>query len=114
MTHLWSAEQERERLKDEERRYGAQILAEQIEERKIQRLLQEEQVEQVIFSLHALQLLHGAWANAPSTQCDALQSFRKLTADHQDSTKVNGCICMESLGPSRGPSSVLSLCIVPG
>ena len=40
-------EQERERLKDEERRYGAQILSEQIEERKIQRLLQEEQVEQV-------------------------------------------------------------------
>ena len=41
------ATQEREQLKEEERRYGAQILSEQIEERKIQRLLQEEQVEQV-------------------------------------------------------------------
>lgn len=41
-------------MKDEERRYGAQILAEQIEERKIQRLLQEEQVEQVSWALHAL------------------------------------------------------------
>ena len=45
--NLYCHGQERERLKDEERRYGAQILSEQIEERKIQRLLQEEQVEQV-------------------------------------------------------------------
>ncbi|KAK9865451.1 hypothetical protein WJX84_000287 [Apatococcus fuscideae] len=41
-----AAYEEREQLKEEERRYGAQILSEQIEERKIQRLLQEEQVEQ--------------------------------------------------------------------
>ena len=59
-------------MKDEERRYGAQILAEQIEERKIQRLLQEEQVEQVIFWLHALPLLQPAWAEDPSAQRDAL------------------------------------------